>query len=249
MLYNVLLRSMNADMKTTNQVDIAADFLRDVLRWDVRTWAVALAFWAKHLPQTPRGLRALEIGCGHGGLSLWLATQGYTVVCSDVESDFAAARALHQRYGLVSHIVYEQLDGSNISYVNHFDVIMFKSVLGAVGRAGGIDLQRQAIAQMRQALRPGGVLCFAENLQGSPLHRLGRKHFVTWGQTWRYPSLAELETFLTGFRHYTLKTTGFFAAFGRSERQRHVLAAIDQVTCHAWMPERCKYVGYGMAVK
>ena len=228
---------------------ISAELLRDILRWDVRTWAIPLAFWEKMLPERGAGLRALEIGCGEGGLSLWLAHRGYAVVCSDVEPGFAVARSLHQRYGLASQVAYEQIDGSRIPYVNHFDVIVFKSVLGAIGRAGGIDLQQQAMQQMRQALRPGGMLLFAENLQASPAHRLCRKRFARWGKTWRYLSVAELEALLAAFRTYTLETTGFLAAFGRSEWQRNWLAVIDRATRYGGMPNRYKYVGYGVAQK
>ena len=240
---------MSFDVDLSSRGDRSADLLRDVVRWDVRTWSIPLAFWSKRLPEGGIGRRALEIGCGDGGLSLWLATQGYAVVCSDVECDFAAARRSHQRYGVASQMAYEQIDAACIPYANHFDVIAFKSVLGAIGRAGGIDLQRQAIEQMRQALRPGGVLLFAENLQASPLHRLCRKRFVRWGKTWRYPSMAELQAFFAEFRTYRLETTGFLAAFGRSERQRNWLAVVDQATRCGWMPDRYKYVGYGVAQK
>ncbi len=138
----------------------------DVLQWDVRNWSEALRFWERSV-EWRQVHNCLELGGREGGLSLWLALHGKNVVCSDYEDTRERAREHHQKYQLGANIEYATIDAVSIPYENHFDVIAFKSMLGAVG--GGNDKQRQqlAIDQMHKALKPGGFLLFAENMAGS----------------------------------------------------------------------------------
>jgi hypothetical protein len=58
-----------------------------------------------------------------------------------------------------------------------------------------------------------------------------------------------MRRFLAPFGRVELRTTGFFAAFGRSERQRHLLAVIDRAGINRVMPESFGYILYGAAGK
>lgn len=222
--------------------------LRECIQWDVKSWSKALLYWEQHIPWHQVD-RCLELGSREGGLSLWLALKGKEVICSDVGDVKQTAGALHRRYGVADKIHYESIDATYIPYENQFDLIVFKSILGVVGKDGNARRQQQAIHQIKKALKPGGKLVFAENLTGSPLHCLLRRRFVKWGRSWRYVSLNEIESYLQVFKSYTLKSNGFSSAFGRTEAQRNGLAAIDDALLNYCVPDRWKYIVYGMAEK
>ncbi len=222
--------------------------LKDILQWDIQSWGAAIPFWEKH-GELSTAQTALEIGGREGGLSLWLAKKGIRTVCSDLTQTEATARPLHQRYQLNDLVSYEDIDATSIPYENHFDLILFKSVLGGVGRDNQIIMQQRALAQMHKALKPGGRLLFAENMSASFLHRYLRSRFVRWGNSWRYISLSEADQLFQPFASYQLKTTGFLGAFGRSEPQRNALAKIDQLLFNWVTPPTWRYIGYGVATK
>lgn len=216
--------------------------LKDIFQWDVASWSRALPLWKEHLPKT--GM-ALALGERDGGLSLWLAQQDLHVHCTDLEGPTDNARNLHEEYEEQRNITYDVADITNLPYADaSFDVVVFKSVLGALETK---ERQQQALDEIFRVLKPGGKLLFAENLRGSALHRWARKKFVKWATYWRYLNLkADADI----WKNYDLqwKTTGFLAAFGRSEGQRKFLAAVDMVFT-AITPKTMHYILYGVAVK
>lgn len=221
------------------------DHLADFVEWDVRNWSTALDFWRTHARQLPTNGLALELGSRNGGLSLWLALQGIRVVCSDIVQPGTAAVQQHRTRGVAHLIRYESINAANIPYVNEFDVIVFKSMLGALD----VESQAKAISEMHKALKKGGELFFAENLTGSPLHQFLRRKFVPWGNTWQYVSVASVEKFLSQFSRVDYQTIGFAGAFGRGERQRNLLGMLDQKILNRIIPESWKYVIVGVATK
>ncbi|HEV7178241.1 MAG TPA: class I SAM-dependent methyltransferase [Candidatus Baltobacteraceae bacterium] len=225
------------------------DMLTDVVQWDVANWSAALDYWAAHAPLHGTSLDALEIGANSGGLSLWLARAGHRVVCSDLERTREHAAPLIERHGMLDRVVFEDIDATAIPYENHFDIIVFKSVLGGVGHDGAIERQRAAISSMHAALKPGGMLLFAENLTGSAMHRFLRSRYVRWGDRWRYVTIDEMRDFLKPFRNVAFETAGFFGTLGRSESQRRVLAAIDRAGVTTLVPPSWRYLVFGVAVK
>jgi hypothetical protein len=102
--------------------------------------------------------------------------------------------------------------------------------------------------EIYNALKPGGELWFAENLTGSALHRFSRK-FIRRGSLWRYVSLGEVQQFLSPFRRFSYRTTGFLAVFGRGGRARNLLGALDRAVFNHVAPERWRYVVIGAAKK
>jgi len=222
--------------------------LADIIEWDVRNWSRAIDFWQRSVDWS-RVETCLELGGRQGGLSLWLALKNKKVVCSDVKDVQSTAPAHHRKYNLDSLIEYRDIDATQIPYENHFDIIAFKSVLGGIGRHGNKAIQQAVIDQIHKALKPGGRLLFAENLVASPLHRYVRARFVRWGREWRYVTIAEMREFLRSYNRYELHTTGVLGALGRSERQRGLLARIDQGLLNYVTPPGWKYIVYGAAEK
>jgi SAM-dependent methyltransferase len=221
----------------------------DILKWDVDNWSTALAYWERYGSLGDGPLDCLEIGANQGGLSVWLASMGHHVICSDLENAEANARPLVERYGMRDRIVFEEIDATAIPYENDFDVIVFKSVLGGVGHNDAIDRQREAVRSMHRALRPGGRLLFAENLAGSSLHKFFRSTFVKWGNAWRYVTIGEMLEFLGGFSDVKFSTAGVLATFGRSETQRRMLATVDRAALNTLAPPAWRYIMYGVATK
>lgn len=221
---------------------------KEILQWDVRSWSAALDYWNENV-DWPRIHTALELGGREGGLSLWLASKGIDTLCSDLENTEATARKMHTSFPFAGKIRYEDIDATSIPYSNQFDLIVFKSILGGIGRDGRSDLQKKALVQMHKALKPGGYLLFAENLSASALHRQLRSRFVRWGNSWRYLSADELKMFLSDFSDVQLKTTGFAGNFGRNEVQRTILAQADRLIFNPVFPESWKYIAFGIARK
>lgn len=215
-----------------------------VIGWDVATWRRALPLFDAWLPADLTGMRALEVGGREGGLSLWLAARGADVLCSDLDGPREEVLRDADALDLGARISTAAADATALPWREAFDILAFKSVLGGVARNDRHDRQRQALASMAAALRPGGLLLCAENLAASPLHGLARRLFVEWGGRWRYTDHDELGEDVrdAGFEILARSRCGLTATFGRSEAQRRVLAALDR-RLEPWLPERWRYVG------
>jgi SAM-dependent methyltransferase len=221
---------------------------KDIVIWDVKTWYKAIVYWDKNIDWN-KVQNCLELGGREGGLSLWLALKGKNTICSDLQDVKQSAEELHQKYKVNSLIKYQDIDATNIPYDSFFDVIVFKSVIGGVGRHNDIQQQQKAFSEIYKALKPGGKLLFAENLIASPFHQKMREKYVNWGSSWRYVSIAEMQDFLKPFSSYTLKTTGVLATFGRNENQRQFFASIDELILNKICPKEWQYICYGIAEK
>lgn len=224
------------------------EITKDILQWDIKSWSKALRYWedTTHWSLVKNGL---ELGGREGGLSLWLSLKGITTVCSDLSNVKETAEKLHLKYNVTSHISYQDIDATNIPYENHFDVIVFKSIIGGIGSNNNIAIQQKVFKEIHKALKPGGKLLFAENLIASPLHQWLRKRFVNWGSRWRYVSNDEMKNFLQDFSSYEIKATGVLGTFGRNENQRKFLSTLDQLLLNPICPNNWKYIVYGFATK
>ncbi len=223
--------------------------IHDIVEWDTANWGRALAFWRRHSRLNFGSVRALEIGCGNGGLSLWIALQGGECLCTDVGGPRPEAKAKHLHYGVSERIRYEALDATAMSFENEFDVVLFKSVLGGVGHHGRKDRQRLAMDAIFRALKPGGELLFAENLVASPIHQLLRKRCTSWGDYWCYLTMEEMAAYAAQYAEVEMMSAGCVGAFGRTEGQRRFLGALDRLFMERVVPGRWRYLAFGVARK
>lgn len=191
----------------------------------------------------------MELGGRRGGLSLWLAMQGNNVVCSDLDNPREEASQIHRKYDCTDRITYQAIDATNIPYQDHFDIIVFKSILGGISRDGKTHLNQAVIDQIFKALKPGGKLLFAENLKASGLHQFFRKRLVRWGGSWNYLDLNMLPSLLAEFESIEYNTAGFLGAFGRSETQRKIFGQLDTILFDWSLSDQLKYIVFGYASK
>ena len=222
--------------------------ISDIIQWDINSWSEALNYWDKNVNWSNIH-NGLELGGREGGLSLWLALKGINTVCSDLHNVKESAAPLHQKYNVSTLITYEDIDATKIPYENHFDVIVFKSIIGGIGRNNNIEMQKKTFKEIYKALKPGGKLLFAENLTASPIHQQLRRRFVRWGGEWRYVTISEMKIFLKDFSRYEIKTTGFLSVFGRTENQRKLFSVVDKILLNHVSPDSWKYIIYGVAEK
>lgn len=223
------------------------NFLKKVIGWDVIGWQPILDYWQRALNGNNSGL-ALEIGCGPGGMSMWLAKLGFDVVCSDIELPNEGVKTFHTENNF-NNIQYAVVDVLNIQYDSYFDVIVFKSVVGGVARDGNDKNRELMMEQIHKSLKPGGILIFAENLSASPFHKFFRKNFVRWGNSWNYGTTKNMCDALDVFDEVDFQVRGFLSAFGRNEFQRSLFSRIDGILFERIVPKSWKYIMYGYAIK
>lgn len=226
------------------------EYLEDIIEWDIRHWSKSLNYWREKSSVSLENSNGLEIGSRNGGLSLWLASHGCNVVCSDIDGPTEIAREIHKKHGVSERIQYMSVNATEIPYDDQtFDIVVFKSVLGGVGANNNKTAQVKALKEIYRVLKPGGELFFAENLTASPIHQILRKRYVNWGNTWRYIAIQEMEELLEDFNEKEYFSTGFFSNLGRTEKQRHLLAVMDDLLINRLVPSKWKYILIGVAKK
>jgi SAM-dependent methyltransferase len=228
------------------------EHLKDCLQWDIDTWKHALYHWDTVLEEMGDQSdnvscpRALDLGARDGGLSLYLAEKGFQVVCSDISGPTDQARELHARRGYADKVDYQAIDAKDIPYEDgHFDVVIFKSVLGGIGTFLNYEAIQTAVGEIYRVLRPGGVLLFAENQRGSLFHQKARSLFVPWGKRWYYVSLQEIEDLFVVFPACEIKTYGFFSCI---KKDFGPFVTLDRLVCRSPRSQR-HYMAYGHAIK
>jgi SAM-dependent methyltransferase len=224
------------------------ELLEDIIEWDIINWSKALKYWKSKIDIVSKNYYCLELGGRKGGPSLWLALNGNNVICSDLESPDEIASVLHKKYQCEDVITYEAIDATNIPYQDHFDIVIFKSILGGISRNGKDKLKAKTIFEIHKSMKPGGKLLFAENLESSFLHKFLRKQFVKWGDEWNYLKYADIDNLFSSFTSVKFITVGFFGAFGRTERQRQFLGRADNIF-EKVVPQSSRYIVIGVAEK
>ena len=238
-------------MGQTRDPNTQSRLLRDAIGWDTVNWLKAIPFWESRVACKFWECRALEIGAGgNGGLSLWLADRGAQVTCSGYRGVSQEVRTAHATYRLSKQIEYAELDATPMHGEEEYDVIAHKSVLGGIVRGKGLECARNVVREIATALRPGGTIIFAENLSGTPFHRLLRTRFGAGRNQWHYFTPGELISLYSDFSSVEVTTFGFMGCFGgSSEPLRKVLGHCDSLLFDHLTPSSWHYIMAGIAVK
>lgn len=219
---------------------------KDIVDWDIVNWSKAIKYWENNFSVRNKKYKCLELGANQGGLSLWLASHANSVLCSDIKSPRNLASGIHKKYDFASSIKYAAIDATNIPYENHFDIITFKSILGGISENGRNEFKQKTVNEIYKALKPGGALLFAENLEASVIHKFLRKRWGT--KDWNYLKLDELNSVFSSFNNFNYTTVGFLGCLGRTEVQRNILGHID-TGIEKLLPKEFHYILIGVAIK
>lgn len=155
--------------------------------------AVSLADRAFHefLGEDLAGQRVLEIGAGRGKMSVLFGLLGAEqVVAIDMEPDFPRmAIAEAEKWGVLERMDFQcGADAVASQPDGFFDLIFAKSVLLYID-----DLETY-LRGVAPKLRPGGRICFLENLSRNPLDHLARNLIHLWrgGRNYHYMDRARI---------------------------------------------------------
>jgi 2-polyprenyl-3-methyl-5-hydroxy-6-metoxy-1,4-benzoquinol methylase len=229
----------------------AESIMRDSIGWDFENWKQSIHFFEKHI-KLEKSMKVLELGAGasSGGYSHYLASKGINVICSDFPEVYESAIHFHKKARLERNISYQGINALNISYKNEFDVIIFKSILGGIGRWGDLSKFEDVIDNVYKALKPQGYMLFAENLKSTFIHEIFRNIFGNGKKGWTYINLEEYENIVKKyFSTYNMDTTGFLGCFGQTEFQRSILGKIDQKIFKNIIPKKFNYILFCSAQK
>jgi len=156
---------------------------------------------------------------------------------------------MHENHDVSGLVSYEKINALQIPYENEFDIVIFKSVLGGIGRNNNSKDITSAIENIYNALKPGGELLFVENLKGSPFHQFCRKKFIKWGKSWNYQSIESLREYTSIFNSLKYQTKGFLGAFGHGEKSRKLFGKVDTMFFDSITPQNWRYIFIGVAKK
>ena len=228
--------------------------LADIVEWDIKNWSQLIEYWQPILATFPHDAKVLAIGERNGGLSLWLASMGFEVLCTDINDISEQAGQLHRQYGLAHKIKYDSLDIVNTDcQPEQFDLIIAKSVIGGLksvkgrGSTRSIEAQGKAINNIYQLLKPGGHFLSAENLKGGWLVQLSRK-VTKRAKGWRHPSYNELKELFGPFPVVQTKTFGILPTFFRSRVMNDVAYFLNKYVLF-FIPAKSRYIGFTIARK
>lgn len=120
--------------------------------------------------QLAAGDRALEYGCGKGGLGLELAKEGVCVNAIDISAaGVELAREAAAAEGIADRVEFEVMNAEELEFPGqHFDRVFGSGILHH------LDLPR-ALTEVARVLKPSGKACFFEPLGHNALIRLYRK--------------------------------------------------------------------------
>ncbi|HEY3283535.1 MAG TPA: class I SAM-dependent methyltransferase [Armatimonadota bacterium] len=112
-----------------------------------------------------QGLRVLELGCGHGALSVILSQRGAQVTGVDLGPDLLEAASLLAK-GQGSSAVFERADIRTLPYPDGtYDLVVGRAILHHVS----VPDVRQALKECHRVLKPGGRALFVEPVENSAL--------------------------------------------------------------------------------
>lgn len=229
---------------------------KDIIEWDVHNWSKVLNYWQPILDRfsDKAEVKVLALAERNGGLSLWLALQGFKPICSDVGGPTQMAREMHSAHGVQKLVVYEDVNIFDIPYDDEtFDLVICKSVIGGLKTDPGdpstrtIANQSLALEQVFRVLRKGGYFLGAENTRGSLFHKIVR---VASGKKvgWRHLSNEEIDELFENFKSVKQKGYGYFGTFYPLSLINSLANVLDTVISGIF-PRRWLYISFIIAQK
>ena len=200
----------------------------EYIKWDETNWARALNYIEDNKVNKFHNKHVLELGCGDNPLSIWAAHQGGKVICSDIFKPQSKILLKLKE----ERIEFKIIDALDIPYRNHFDFIIFKSLLGGIGRNNFLENQIFAMEQIKKSLKKGGECLFIENMQSTFLHSLYRRRFGAGRNNWYYPSLENFQTMSKNFSNVKFCSFGFLGSTNKLLKK--IDTKFDKILPKSW---------------
>jgi SAM-dependent methyltransferase len=124
----------------------------------------------------PAGSRVLEVGVGTGRILGPLARAGYALVGIDESLEMIRLAQTKVDPGTAPDLVHLSCD--EMTYDEEFDAVL--CLYNTLFYVDDVDRQRESLARMASALRPGGLLVVESFSPGGPVAR-GERAFVNVG--------------------------------------------------------------------
>jgi len=155
--------------------------------------------------------KILDIGCGAGTLSLYLANKGHSTLGLDISSK-AIEECLKSKKALgLNNVAFRTLDFLTMKTKNRYDTVLFTEVIEH------LEDDSKALRSIHKLLKPSGIMILSTPSDTAPLHKLGitKKFDEEVGHLRRY-SLGEIQGMVrkSGFKIIeTKKTEGILRNF------------------------------------
>ena len=228
---------------------IELDLKKDIMGWDFFNWSKSLDFFDNNIDY--KNIKnVLELGANDqsSGYSLFFAKKGISTTCSSYLKTSNELIKRHEKYKLIKNIIYDSQDAQKITYIEKFDIICFKSMLGGICKNGNYDNAKNVFNQIYKALKPGGYLAFSENINATFLHKHFRRKYIS--KSWYYFSQNELLNLMNSDFHYiNSETVGFLGCFGRTELQKETISRLDENIFKNIIPKSWNYIYFGICQK
>ncbi len=129
-----------------------------------RIWSGRVNPWLAEFAGSATPGRALDLGCGEGADTLWLAENGWRVTGVDIsETALARARAEAARRGVTERVEFVQMNLSEAFPEGTFDLVSAQFLQSLV------RLDRERIfAEAARAVAPGGLLIIVDHGAAPP---------------------------------------------------------------------------------
>ena len=190
--------------------------------WDQFSWSTAISFFEKYSTIKLSEACVLELGSRSGKLGLMFNLCGANTVLSDVKNNLD--ESIKQKLKVDDSLDFSIIDATNINNKKKYDIIVLKSVLGALETK---ENQKKCIEQVYLNLKKGGEFWIMENLKASIFHRILRYLFIPWSNSWRYIEKEELKLLLEKFHTKKIKSKGGLSLLGKTEKQKNLLSKVD----------------------
>ena len=109
----------------------------------------------------------LDIGCGAGTLSFYLANKNHDVLGIDISTKAIKECLLSKKELNLNNVNFEQFDFPNNYPKEKFDVVIFTEVIEH------LDDDKKALGIIRKILKPNGLMILSTPSNKAPLHRMG----------------------------------------------------------------------------
>jgi ubiquinone/menaquinone biosynthesis C-methylase UbiE len=227
--------------------------LEKVIEWDVHNWKACLPFWTEGVDL--KGKNVLALGERKGGLSLFFASQGAKVICSDFGGIHESVQEDHKNYPFANNISYKDINIFEIPYDDEsFDIVVCKSVIGGLKlnpkeiASRTIENQRLALNEIQRVLKPGGFFFGAENMKGASIIQKIRNAYKKGNVGWRHLSVKDLKFLLTGFKDVHVTYFGIVPALLKSTFLNNLIYSFN-VLANKITPPSSKYIAFIRCMK